>query len=474
MRCARVLVLVSGWLMFFTDRNHRLHTLDELLGRPAFFAPNVFQLDSFAAHSLLELSRAPHRYGFAFTALASAPHLLEFEAAGDFDTVMRGDGFDHSDPAMAAMRCVFEALERVWSAFIPTDRLTTGTSAALGPRALDPQLFALLSADELASTDNRFVPYSPELSLDWMTAHRIVESGHMPEVLVPALLVFPGFGARFPAQRFAPMLSTGIAAAPRYDDALLHAICEVVERDAFALSWLLRLAPPCIDMRSDLFPPDARETMDLAIEDSFTVEFRDLTRDIELPVALAIIRGIREEDPGAVALGLGCHPEPSESVARALREALIQMTNLYDFPAGTGLLRKPIIRRPQAWLDALDHLLSGTQVSGRTWRKTAERSRAQQMPMLLLHAVEAVKAAGHEVYMCDLTPEAAGDERRFVLVRALIPGLQPHLYEPDCWRLASPRLVAVARHLGGKKTTLTPADINRELNPFAWHVIDDA
>ena len=128
----------------------------------------------------------------------------------------------------------------------------------------------------------------------------------MAEVLVPALFVYPGFGVRVPAQRFAPMLSTGLAAARRCDDALLNRICEVVERDAFALAWLLRLAPPRIE--PPLGDPALREAIVALTADGFEVTFHDLTQDVALPVALAAVKPTDVAAGGGALLGLGCHP----------------------------------------------------------------------------------------------------------------------------------------------------------------------
>jgi ribosomal protein S12 methylthiotransferase accessory factor len=385
---------------------------------------------------------------------------------------MRGDGFDPCDPALAARRSVFEMLERVWSAFVPHERLRAAPHAELGSRALDPRSFALLSADERAATHGRFVPYRSDLKLDWIAAQRIGDSGALTDVLLPALFVFPGFGVRHPAQRFVPMLSTGLAAASRYDDALLGGICEVVERDAFAVAWLLRLPPPRIELSSRMMPPAATETVEKLRADGFTVDFFDLTRDIELPVALAAIQSRESDDDGAVALGLGCHPRPVEALSKALREVMLFLTHFYDFPGGTGLARKATAPRgPNGRMEALSFFLNCGDVSARRWEEGPEDDPLSgQMPLLLLRAIDSVTKAGHDILMCDLTPTVADEDRGFVLLRALIPGLQPHLYEPDCWRLASPRLTAVAEQLGWKPEKLTPAKVQREPNPFAWHL----
>ena len=442
------------------------------MSRPPFYAPAAFDIVPFVADSLLQLSRLPHRYGFAFTTLGSAPHLLDFETSGVFDTVLRGDGFDHVDPAAALTRSVFEMLERVWSTAVPND-LAVGAYDDFAGRALDPRSFALLTSEELAATGGHFVPYRSDLPLAWTPAHRIARDGTLTGTLLPALFVFTGFGARFPGQRIVPMLSPGLAAGNRYDEALLGAICEVIERDAFAVAWLFRQPPPRIDVAVDLLPPPAAAAVAQLVADGFEVNFHDLTRDIAVPVALCAVRGIARGEDTATILGMGCHPRPSEAIAKSLREAMVLMANRYEFTAGTDVIPKPkATDAPPSRRAALAEFLGSPHWSERSWAPPNESSADLDMPALLLRTIDSVAAAGQDIYVCDLTPASVADGSRFVLVRALIPGLQPHLYEPDCWRLDNSRLVQVARQLGLGTDRVTPDMINREPNPFAEDIAE--
>jgi len=448
----------------------RPRTLGQLLAHPGFSAPPAFALTPFAARSLLQLARTPHRYGFAFSALGSAPHMMAFEGAAGFSPLARGDGFDFGDPGAAATRAVFEMLERVWSTDTPDDRLVAASRDELGDKALEPRAFALLSDEEYATTGDRFVPYASQLRLDWTPARRLRRGGLGEPALAPALLVFPGFGLQRPEQRFAPMLSPGLAAARRYDDALLGGLCEVVERDAFAVAWLLGLPPPRIAQPAHALAADARHVVETLAADGFDVTFHDLTSDVGLPVAMAAVRAKRPALGGGVTLGLGCHPRPGEALAKALREAMQLITNDFDFPGGVGLQHKPRPPLAAARAEVLEAFLSSESISERRWEDTPQPHLGVPMPGLLLDAVEAVARAGQDVWVCDLTP--AGEERDlgFVLVRVLVPGLQPHLYEPDCWRLDSPRLAAAARRLGRGVPRM--ADVQRQPNPFAWETLD--
>jgi hypothetical protein len=53
-------------------------------------------------------------------------------------------------------------------------------------------------------------------------------------------------------------------------------------------------------------------------------------------------------------------------------------------------------------------------------------------------------------------------------VRVLIPGLQPHLYEADCWRLAGSRVHSYAPTRGLQSPDNA---MNKIPNPLAWDVV---
>ncbi len=119
--------------------------------------------------------------------------------------------------------------------------------------------------------------------------------------------------------------SNGLASGNHPLEALSHALCEVIERDANAL-WLAR--PPGVQQRTrvDLATvddPACREALDLYERAGIAVAVWDLTSDLGVPAFRCTILD-RDPDPfhplfaGA---GLGCHPAREVALLRALTEA---------------------------------------------------------------------------------------------------------------------------------------------------------
>ena len=118
--------------------------------------------------------------------------------------------------------------------------------------------------------------------------------------------------------------SNGLAAGNTMAEALLHALCELIERDAFAL-W--RLTPADVRLKTRVDPlalddPFVDSLIDLYDSANISVEAWDITSDIEVPSFFCVIddRDARPPFLGRFG-GVGCHPNAGVAFCRALSEA---------------------------------------------------------------------------------------------------------------------------------------------------------
>lgn len=125
-------------------------------------------------------------------------------------------------PERAFIRAVGESVERYCAAFYPED-LPLAQAGELDGPWLDP---------------NRLAPgigsFTPEMRIRWTRA-RVLANGD--DVWVPASFVYiPYYGA--PGEpSFDVQSTTGLALGRDIDEAIEHALAEVVERDAFMRAW---------------------------------------------------------------------------------------------------------------------------------------------------------------------------------------------------------------------------------------------
>ena len=197
--------------------------------------------------------------------------------------------------------------------------------------AVDPDTLGRYSATQLAHPNARVMPYRPDRLMDWAYAHDLVDGTAW---LVPADVAFYGYDYQYrldyhaarrhraPGRRrthFFAESSSGCALGSSVEEAALHGLQELVERDAFLMAWCRRVPLPAIDTGS-LEDPASRMLLDAIEVRGFDVHLLVTTYDLELPSiwALAVNR-----DPGAVPAtysAAGSGAVPTEAVRAALWE----------------------------------------------------------------------------------------------------------------------------------------------------------
>ena len=265
--------------------------------------------------------------------------------------------------------------------------------------------------------------------LQWLAATRLSDGR---AVNLPA-----DFCLRRPAARRALeppfLLGSGAAAGATLEAATLHAVLELVERDALGLWWRGGKRGFSVDAEASQFDLTIgalrrgcrdRETWLL-----------DITTDIGAPCIVAI----------------SCTPQGTEfafgaaarlTVAEAARVAILEVCQLelaYD------LVRRKVRERGEEALNAADrrHLARANAINAKTCelvRPVAEKRDGLRGPQTFGELVAHASQLGVEFYRVDLTrpPEA------IPAVRILAPALQP---EPS--QICGGRLRAVIEQTGG-------------------------
>src|SRR5262249_8862725 len=110
---------------------------------------------------------------------------------------------------------------------------------------------------------------------------------------------------------------------------LVHAICELIERDATVLAELALFNPGvggasyrAIDLAT--VPASTRQLVRRICRPGYGVRIIDITSDLGVPCFMAFILLGRPATPlafgPAIAPGFGCHPDPAAAIDMALLE----------------------------------------------------------------------------------------------------------------------------------------------------------
>lgn len=120
--------------------------------------------------------------------------------------------------------------------------------------------------------------------------------------------------------------SNGLASGNTLAEAMVHGLCEVIERDALE-AWSRHSGTHRSTRRIDLDTVEdelCAGLLERCRRADFGVMAWDLTGPLEAPVMLVELVDLSTEpvlNPIPVALGSGCHPEPAVALARALTES---------------------------------------------------------------------------------------------------------------------------------------------------------
>src|SRR5918911_2581384 len=151
----------------------------------------------------------------------------------------------------ARWAAIGEAVERYCSSVFFPDEFLLGTYEEVRRhgRAVDPRTFALFHPKQRDSVRYAWVDDDPRLCWTWgysLTARE--------PTLIPASLVYIPYYPFRQAEgevTIAPGVSTGQATARDPSSAVLSGLYEIIERDAFMISWLNRLPLTRLDIESN-------------------------------------------------------------------------------------------------------------------------------------------------------------------------------------------------------------------------------
>ncbi|MEU9127586.1 TOMM precursor leader peptide-binding protein [Kitasatospora sp. NPDC048540] len=386
------------------------------------------------------------------------------------------------DYASCRTTAVAEALERLGGQW-PWGRRTAvhGSYAELAEHALDPRSLGLFPPERFPDPDGRYQPFTEDTAVSWVWAHSF---GRDRPVLVPESYAYyrtewqPGATAD---RGFTFEISNGCALGGCLEEAVLHGILEIVERDAFLLTWYARLPVPEVDL-ARAPDPRIRLVAERLGRSGYRVRAFDTTMTEGVP-AVWVLAQEATGDPARpqIICTSGSALDPVAAVLSALGElAPIVEQELRRYPAEAERARRmaadPDLVRvmtdhslcaatPEAF-DRFSFLLDGDRTIG--WDRLGRRPWPAHADLRedLTEAVDRMLAGGMDVVVVDQTSplHRAAD---LACVKVIAPGALPMTFGHRNRRTTGlPRLHEVPHRLGHAPRPLTDADLNPHPHPF--------
>lgn len=167
--------------------------------------------------------------------------------------------------------------------------------------------------------------FHPSLKLAWMAGRDLLGSTRHDEVWLPYEMVHTDWTIPLPqGSGCFPATSNGLASGNDWNEAVVHAICELVERDGIALWHALGVGDQATRrvQTETISDQDCLDLLDRFDRAGIDVAIWDLTTDLSVPTfrvhTLDRSDGLRSAQPAG---GSGCHPDPAIALTRALTEA---------------------------------------------------------------------------------------------------------------------------------------------------------
>jgi ribosomal protein S12 methylthiotransferase accessory factor len=348
----------------------------------------------------------------------------------------------------ALIRAVGEAVERYSASNFASAALRRASvaelSRELGPERdlIAPASLCLYDESQYARSDFPYVRLGDDTPLDWV-AGRWLDTG--TEVLVPALPTFFDYPPP-PAEAFCQVTSNGLAAGATGDDAAMRAAMELVERDAFMLTWLARLPARRVLLDGSI-DPESREVVRQLAERGARLELYLLDARTAVPCVMAIGFGDGKTWPGAT-VALAAHLSPRA----AIRKAILEQAHVGPYLRRLMLEGREAIPELAADVHTLDdHALyyfpadragafAFLDAGGAVCAGALEEPARASLAVL----AERLRAASLRVAIVDVTSPDLGPTP-FRVVRALGPGFQQIHFGHLLAQLGNPRLQAMAK-----------------------------
>jgi ribosomal protein S12 methylthiotransferase accessory factor len=383
-----------------------------------------------------------------------------------------GYGRDISYPA-SELVAVLEALERSASSS-PTARRTAITAAYrdVATDAIDLERLGLHEPASYGRKGFRFAPYSPDTPTDWVWAWSF---GPDRPVLVPEHVGYVQHRPRGSGSaRFLYESSNGCAIGHGLEEAILYGLCEVIERDAFLLSWYARLPAAELDLEDPLIAGDLalghqRDRLEAA---GFGLHVFKISIDHPIPAVMSLAVANDQNRIPQAFFAAGAHPDPGRAIRSAVAEVVTNLVlydeqrrerpTLYDperlahmlaepdlvvdLEDHVGLHTLPQARDRYAHLLAADRPVLGLAQAFGDWRSRWLRD---DLTDVLRDLLGDFRTRGLEVVVVDQTDPDHRERLGLRTVKVIVPGTLPMTFGHVNRRLRGlPRLTQVPASLG--------------------------
>lgn len=152
--------------------------------------------------------------------------------------------------------------------------------------------------------------------LEWSLAHDIISD---EDYYIPTNAVYHPYNPKDNAKSLFKSNTNGLASGNILEEAILHGMFEVIERDAWSIFELTHKNYSQINLES-IESDVINDIIDKFESEGIKIKLMDFTADIKIPTIAASADDTVTKDAGLLTLGIGTHLDPEVAILRALTE----------------------------------------------------------------------------------------------------------------------------------------------------------
>lgn len=237
------------------------------------------------------------------------------------DEVTAGRTHSYTDSEMTA---IMEGLERYCGLTPRGKRCVVHDSFRnLSDQALNPVHVGVYTTEQYAQPDFPFEPFDPDRPLDWVWGYSFLRE---EPILVPERLAYYSMGC---GNGLVYETSNGCALGGSLEEAIFYGILEVVERDAFLMTWYAQLPLPRLDPYSSNDPELQLMLERLQAVAGYDVLFFNATMENGIPSIWALAKNKKQKGMNLICAA-GSHPDPIRAAKSSVHELAALMLALDD------------------------------------------------------------------------------------------------------------------------------------------------
>lgn len=263
-------------------------------------------------------------------------------------------------------------------------------------------------------------PYNPSSLLEWVGAYDLLNK---EEVFVSANAVFHPYDSPGQCQKLFLSNTNGLASGNALEEAILHGLLEVIERDAISTAQFTRdLGKEIVLTEEDGYLYElARKFKDAGID----LKIWLVPTDTGIPTIIAATDDVKLKDPALLVMGAGSHLKPEIAVSRAITEAaqsrVVQIQGAREDTDREGFIRSVGYDRMKRlnwfWFE------EGEKISLSEVQDLSKKSPAENIDVIL----EKLQGLADRVLVVNLSRE----EVAVPVVRVIIPGFELFTIDRD-------------------------------------------